>query len=109
MMALQNCRIFNEEMDVLSCINEKVAGLQRLVDYFGSRAALRWFLGMGWVFGRRVVQYIARNARRLKVRGAADVALGFWLAPLEGVDFVDMRPSQFHDHPSSKSTFASEC
>eukprot|EP00913_Durusdinium_trenchii_P009880 g9273.t1 len=55
----------------------------QVVHYFGMFAP-KWFLGMGWVFGRRIVQFLAKNAADLKKHGAADVQLGFWLAPLEG-------------------------
>eukprot|EP00928_Gymnodinium_smaydae_P044228 TRINITY_DN29519_c0_g1_i1.p2 TRINITY_DN29519_c0_g1~~TRINITY_DN29519_c0_g1_i1.p2 ORF type:complete len:384 (-),score=97.46 TRINITY_DN29519_c0_g1_i1:147-1298(-) len=108
-MAIQNCRIFNEEEDLASCVLGKREGLMKLADYFGSKSAPRWMLGMGWVFGKRIVHYIGRNAHRLKVRGAADVSLGFWLAPLEGVRFESMNLGEFHDHPATKSTFSAAC
>jgi len=109
-MAVQNCQIFNDaEEDLGQCVEGKHEGILRLAKYFGSKAAPRWFLGMGWVFGSRIVQYLGRNAARLKVRGAADVSLGFWLAPLEGVTFGPMNSGEFHDHPGTRSTFASPC
>uniref|UniRef100_A0A7S1Q9S7 Hexosyltransferase n=1 Tax=Alexandrium catenella TaxID=2925 RepID=A0A7S1Q9S7_ALECA len=108
-MAVQNCQIFNDGDDLEQCVREKRAGIQRLAQYFGSNAAPRWFLGMGWVFGRRIVSFLGRNAGRLKVRGAADVSLGFWLAPMEGVSFVPMNSGEFHDHPGTRSTFAAQC
>lgn len=115
-MAIQNCKIFDDtdhaedESDALAiCVPEKIRGIRRLAEYFGSKVAPRWFLGMGWVFGRRIVQYVGRNSHRLKVRGAADVSLGFWLAPLEGVRFVSMNDGLFHDHPETRSTFSRNC
>lgn len=109
MMAVQNCQIFNDGDDLEQCVAKKREGIARLAQYFGSKAAPRWFLGMGWVFGRRLVSYIGRNAARLKVRGAADVSLGFWLAPVEGVAFAAMNSGEFHDHPGTRSTFAAQC
>jgi len=108
-MALQNCRIFDEDEDMATCIFKKREGILRLAEYFGSKVAPRWMLGMGWVFGSRIVRYIGRNAGVLKVRGAADVTLGFWLAPLDDVEFVSMNEGEFHDHPQTRSTFASRC
>ena len=43
------------------------------------------------MFGHRIVKYLAQNVDNLKKRGAADVQLGFWLAPLEDIDWVDMK------------------
>lgn len=108
-MAITNCQIFNDGQDLAECVAEKRDGIRRLADYFGSRVAPQWMLGMGWVFGRRICQHIARNADWLKVRGAADVTLGFWLAPLEGVQFVNMNEGAFHDHPDTRSTFSRVC
>lgn len=113
-MAVQNCKIFDAEADdgaegLASCVAGKREGILRLSQYFGSKVAPRWLLGMGWVFGSRVVRYVGRNAHRLKVRGAADVSLGFWLAPLEAVRFASMNTGQFHDHPETRSTFAARC
>merc|ERR1711862_973059 len=106
---MQNCHIFNDGEDMTRCVATKRADTKRLADYFGSKAVPRWFLGMGWVFGSRVVRFLGRNANHLKVRGAADVTLGFWLAPLEGVRYVSMNGGEFHDHPGTISTFASDC
>merc|ERR1711977_340514 len=64
---------------------------------------------MGWVFGRRIVDYISHNVENLKKRGAADVQLGFWLAPLEDLHWVDMKGGFFHDYPMPGSTFSSGC
>jgi len=108
-MAIQNCRIFDDHMEIGECVAQKLAGIRRLATYFGSKVAPRWMLGMGWVFGARVVRYIGRNANHLKVRGAADVMLGFWLAPLEGVEWLSMNEGIFHDHPDTRSTFANQC
>jgi len=108
-MGVQNCQIFNDGEAIEECLPQKVHEIQRMAQYFGSKFVPRWLLGMGWVFGRRLVQYIGRNAANLKVRGAADITLGFWLAPLEGVHFVPMLGGIFHDHPGTRSTFASAC
>eukprot|EP00811_Abedinium_folium_P001466 NODE_11340_length_1293_cov_3.372213.p1 GENE.NODE_11340_length_1293_cov_3.372213~~NODE_11340_length_1293_cov_3.372213.p1 ORF type:complete len:353 (+),score=89.76 NODE_11340_length_1293_cov_3.372213:120-1178(+) len=107
--ALHNCRIFDPDAAQDECVLTKVRGLARLTEYFGSRSTPTWMLGMGWVFGRRLVDFVGTNAKQLKVRGAADVSLGFWLAPLEDVDFVDAQGGVFHDHPAVKSMFAAFC
>lgn len=51
MMAVQQCMIFSEGISEYECVNEKLTGIQRLASYFGSKAAPRWMLGMGWVAG----------------------------------------------------------
>lgn len=66
MMAVQNCKIFNDGEDIADCVLGKLAGIRRVAEYFGSKSAPRWLLGMGWVFGKRIVQYIGRNAKELK-------------------------------------------
>ncbi|CAK0865513.1 unnamed protein product [Prorocentrum cordatum] len=75
-MVLQQCHLFNEGEDGAECVQKKFNEIMRVSQYFGSMAAPRWFLGMGWVFGRRIVDYIWRNVENLKKRGAADVQLG---------------------------------
>ncbi|CAJ1425815.1 unnamed protein product [Effrenium voratum] len=113
MMAIENCNIFDgteiTSPELPNCIRRKLQEIRRVASYFGSKAAPRWFLGMGWVFGKRIVRYLGRNSRRLKSRGAADVSLGFWLAPLENLRFVSMNEGFFHDHPDDRSTFARPC
>ncbi|CAK0865510.1 unnamed protein product [Prorocentrum cordatum] len=108
-MVLQQCHLFNEGEDGAECVQKKFNEIMRVSQYFGSMAAPRWFLGMGWVFGRRIVDYIWRNVENLKKRGAADVQLGFWLAPLEDVHWVDMKGGYFHDYPMPGSTFSAGC
>lgn len=104
--AVQNCNILGKANESLGdCVASRWDSMLRLTSYFQSRSVPRWMLGMGWVFGRTVVHFLERNAETFKVRGAADVSLGFWLAPLEDVDFVDMR-GLFMDHPEERSTFA---
>ncbi|CAK9055705.1 unnamed protein product [Durusdinium trenchii] len=113
MMAIENCEIFDganhTSSELPQCINQKLQEIRKVSRYFGAKAAPRWFLGMGWVFGRRIVRFLGRNAHRLKSKGAADVSLGFWLAPLEGVRFVSMNEGFFHDHPDARSTFSKAC
>ncbi|CAJ1344328.1 unnamed protein product, partial [Effrenium voratum] len=92
-----------------ACVEKAQRDTFRVSHYFGSRGAPRWFLGMGWVFGRRIVDFLARNVGDLKKNGAADVQLGFWLAPLEGIEWVDMKDGQFHDYPMPGSTFSNGC
>eukprot|EP00971_Amphidinium_carterae_P179438 3559030-Amphidinium_carterae.1 len=105
---MTNCKVFGgdrSDSEALQCISKSGTEAQRLGSYFGCANAPRWMLGMGWVFGKHIADYIARNSGRLKLRGAADVSLGIWLAPLEGVDFVDMgaeRDRLFHDHPGTR-------
>lgn len=105
---IQQCQLFNDDEDMMDCVRQKNSETIRVASYFGSASAPRWFLGMGWVFGRRIVQYLARNVDNLKKRGAADVQLGFWLAPLEDIDWVDMKDGFFHDYPM-QSTFSHAC
>ncbi|CAL1153320.1 unnamed protein product, partial [Cladocopium goreaui] len=113
MMAIENCDIFDgmnhTSPELPSCVAQKLQEIRRVASYFGAKAAPRWFLGMGWVFGKRIVRFLGNNAHRLKSRGAADVSLGFWLAALEGVRFVSMNDGFFHDHPDTVSTFAKQC
>jgi len=52
---------------------------------------------------------LARNLGTIKKRGAADVQLGFWLAPLEDINWVDMKDGMFHDYPMPGSTFSLGC
>jgi len=108
-MALQNCNIFNDGDDEGSCVLSRIQEITRLTEYFGSTSTPVWPLGMGWVFGSRIVNFIGSNAEHFKVRGAADVSLGFWLAPLEDVSFVNMQGGLFHDHPEVISSFAADC
>eukprot|EP00929_Paragymnodinium_shiwhaense_P107741 TRINITY_DN74103_c0_g1_i1.p1 TRINITY_DN74103_c0_g1~~TRINITY_DN74103_c0_g1_i1.p1 ORF type:complete len:383 (+),score=71.98 TRINITY_DN74103_c0_g1_i1:189-1337(+) len=106
---IQQCSLFNDGDDLGECTVTKYLDVVRVAAYFGSQAAPRWFLGMGWVFGRRIVDFLARNVERIKKRGAADVQLGSWLAPLEDVKWVDVKDGRFHDYPMPGSTFSAAC
>merc|ERR1712216_624787 len=66
---LQQCNMFNEGEDMGSCARTKLNEILRVADYFGSQSAPRWFLVMGWVFGRRIVDYLALNVDNLKKKG----------------------------------------
>eukprot|EP00397_Hematodinium_sp_SG-2012_P046474 GEMP01052518.1.p1 GENE.GEMP01052518.1~~GEMP01052518.1.p1 ORF type:complete len:305 (+),score=55.57 GEMP01052518.1:296-1210(+) len=79
--------------------------------YFGSKWTPLWLLGMGWVWGRSIVEYIGQNAKYFKMRGSADVMLGYWLVAIEDIHWMDMSPNKFHDapKPADKSTFAAYC
>merc|ERR550525_332771 len=57
--------------------------------YYGASASPRWLRGLGWVLGRIPVEFIGENAEDIKVRGAPDMALAFWLAALEDIHFAD--------------------
>ena len=47
---------------------------------------------------------------RLKLRGAADLMIGFWTIPLEGVHTVDLKErGLFHDWPATNNMFARPC
>ncbi|CAK8990679.1 unnamed protein product [Durusdinium trenchii] len=108
---IHQCKLFGQddaEGNLQACVQKAQRNTMQVVHYFGMFAP-KWFLGMGWVFGRRIVQFLAKNAADLKKHGAADVQLGFWLAPLEGVHWVDMKEGQFHDYPMRGSTFANGC
>eukprot|EP00434_Breviolum_minutum_P001316 symbB.v1.2.001157.t1/scaffold47.1/size388503/12 len=91
-----------------ACVEKAQRNTLKVSNYFGLYAP-RWFLGMGWVFGKRIVDFLARNVADLKMHGAADVQLGFWLAPLEGIHWVDMKEGHFHDYPMPGSTFSRGC
>ncbi|CAE7456355.1 unnamed protein product [Symbiodinium sp. CCMP2456] len=109
---IHQCKLFGQdtaEASLEECVRKAQVNTMQVVHYFGARGAPRWFLGMGWVFGRRIVDFLARNVGDLKKQGAADVQLGFWLAPLEGVYWVDMKDGQFHDYPMPGSTFSKGC
>ncbi|CAK8990005.1 unnamed protein product [Durusdinium trenchii] len=89
---IHQCKLFGQddaEGNLQACVQKAQRNTMQVVHYFGMFAP-KWFLGMGWVFGRRIVQFLAKNAADLKKHGAADVQLGFWLAPLEGVHWVDL-------------------
>lgn len=109
MQLLNQCRLFNDGDDVYECISEKQRETERVAGYFGARETPRWLLGMGWVFGSRIVRFLARNVDDLKKQGAADVQLGFWLAAIEGLQWVDMKGGYFHDYPMPGSTFSAGC
>jgi len=106
---LHQCQLHYPGEDESACVRRAATETFRVATYFGSKRAPRWFLGMGWVYGRRIANFLARNVDDLKKQGAADVQLGFWLAPLEGVDWVDMSDGFFHDHPASGSSFSHGC
>merc|ERR1712039_919536 len=65
--------------------------------YYGTALAPRWPHGAAWVAGRALVQFIGENAPDLKVRGMPNLLVGFWLAGLEDVHFVNFQPGVFHD------------
>eukprot|EP00747_Dinoflagellata_sp_TGD_P164777 gnl/TRDRNA2_/TRDRNA2_185172_c0_seq1.p1 gnl/TRDRNA2_/TRDRNA2_185172_c0~~gnl/TRDRNA2_/TRDRNA2_185172_c0_seq1.p1 ORF type:complete len:399 (+),score=66.86 gnl/TRDRNA2_/TRDRNA2_185172_c0_seq1:39-1235(+) len=69
-------------------------------EYFGSTWTPRWLRGMGWVLGRRLVEFIALNVEDLKMRGTPELLLGFWLASVEDVHFVHMHDGLFRKLPS---------
>eukprot|EP00400_MALV-I_sp_L67-5_P000993 gene993-531_t len=95
---LGNCalRVYKEEND--------------LVQYFGNRQPPPWMLGMGWVWGRKIIDFVARNVDYLKLNGAADITTGYWMAPLEGVAFFNIRDDgYFHDYPEYGSQFSRRC
>mmetsp|Transcript_75049 Transcript_75049/g.172004 ORF Transcript_75049/g.172004 Transcript_75049/m.172004 type:complete len:344 (+) Transcript_75049:56-1087(+) len=114
LLAMKNCKIMGGEegMSTAECVEYTVKKNNEVSEYFGSKWAPTWVLGMGWGFGRRVIRHVAQNAGQLKLRGAADVILGFWLAGLEDLDWVDVGTlggRRFHDHPGGTSMFAAEC
>ncbi|KAF4716280.1 hypothetical protein FOZ63_034157, partial [Perkinsus olseni] len=105
---ISTCQIYGAEV-IEQCVAEALSESQRIVDYFGSRWTPTWPLGMGWVLGSEVTRFIARNAGVLKSRGAADVQIGYWLAGLEDVHWVDMSDGRFHDFPRRHSMFTRGC
>lgn len=99
---VHQCKLFGQdevEGNLQACVEKAQRNTLQVSSYFGAYAP-RWFLGMGWVFDRRIVDFLARNVADLKKHGAADVQLGFWLAPLEGIHWVDMKEG---------STFSKGC
>lgn len=111
MSTTQACSLIGDDEDVsIACIRSRHREMVRMVEYFGSSSTPNWFLGMGWVFGRRIVDFIARNCVNLKMRGIVDIQMGFWLLPLEGIVFVDMKEhGHFHDYPEPGATFSAAC
>ncbi|KAF4656956.1 hypothetical protein FOL47_008662 [Perkinsus chesapeaki] len=105
---MSTCQIYGSD-DLAQCVSESLFESQRIVEYFGSRWTPTWPLGMGWVLGSAVADFISRNADMLKSRGAADVQIGYWLAGLEGIHWLDMSDGRFHDFPRRHSMFTRGC
>eukprot|EP00971_Amphidinium_carterae_P041783 821057-Amphidinium_carterae.1 len=59
-------------------------------DYFGTGSSPRWFKGGAWVLGHDILEFIAINGPDLKIRGVADMLVGFWIVALEDVLYVDI-------------------
>eukprot|EP00931_Biecheleriopsis_adriatica_P058799 TRINITY_DN35091_c0_g1_i1.p1 TRINITY_DN35091_c0_g1~~TRINITY_DN35091_c0_g1_i1.p1 ORF type:complete len:371 (-),score=55.48 TRINITY_DN35091_c0_g1_i1:29-1141(-) len=98
------------ESELKLCIRDLKEHMLRLTEYFGTQMTPLWMLGMGYVLGREIISFIARNANVLKKRGSMDVSLGYWLAGLEDVHWVNMaQGAMFHDHPQSESHFSVPC
>ncbi|CAD7975870.1 unnamed protein product [Amoebophrya sp. A25] len=109
---MNTCKIYESEEPLIDCVRRSQDEAARLGDYFGTKKSPLWVLGMGWLFGRRIISYIARNAADLKKRGAADLILGYWLVGLEDLHWVDTGPLgnfRFHDYPMHGNTFTRNC
>ena len=117
---LNVCRSYGFQQDMtheydaiapFRCAMKAIKAENDLMDYFGNREPPPWFLGMGWVWGRKIVDFISRNVDYLKLNGAADVSTGYWMAAIEGVKWVDMGVdiNMFHDYPEYHSQFSSRC
>eukprot|EP00392_Amoebophrya_sp_AT5.2_P007742 g7757.t1 len=109
---MNTCKIYGDEKPLADCIYDAQFESSRIADYFGTKKSPLWLLGMGWLFGKRVINYIARNAADLKKRGAADLILGYWLTGIEDLNWVDTGPLgnfRFHDYPMRGNTFTREC
>eukprot|EP00933_Yihiella_yeosuensis_P061955 TRINITY_DN64845_c0_g1_i1.p1 TRINITY_DN64845_c0_g1~~TRINITY_DN64845_c0_g1_i1.p1 ORF type:complete len:367 (+),score=44.67 TRINITY_DN64845_c0_g1_i1:116-1216(+) len=106
---LHMCQLNHRGQNEAECVQTAQDETFKVSRYFGSSSAMRWMLGMGWILGRRIVKFIARNAEDLKKHGIPDVQLGFWLAPLEGIEWVDLSGGQFHDYPEPGSSFSAGC
>jgi len=104
MFLAKNCSIIEGKDDLIDCIRRSYEGMDENSEYFGSWWTPKWPLGMGWVWGSRIVRYIAHNRDYLKLRGSADVMLGYWLAPLEDIFWIDAKPRMFHDLDSASVT-----
>ncbi|CAD7946892.1 unnamed protein product, partial [Amoebophrya sp. A120] len=109
---MNTCKIYGTETPLLDCIRDAQMEAARLAEYFGTKKSPLWLLGMGWLFGKRVINWIARNAADLKKRGAADLILGYWLVGMEDLNWVDTGPYgnfRFHDYPMRGNTFTRAC
>lgn len=95
-----------EELDF--CIRQAQKGGIAATIYYGTSLSPRWPHGAGWAIGWHIAQYLAINAEDLRMRGMSDLLMGFWLASLEDVKFVDMPEGIFHQSATSSSHEA-EC
>merc|ERR1711971_945232 len=62
--------------------------------YYGTALSPRWPKGAGWVLGRSASEFIAQNAEDLRMHGMPDLLMGFWLAPLEDLHYLDLPEHQ---------------
>ena len=107
------CKVYTHEGSLNECIKTEKLKNDRLINYLGNGFSAPWALGMGFVLGRSLVDYIAANAADLKLRASSDIQLGQWLAPLKRMQYRQMglsgHPSAFHDYPRRNHLFAAGC
>lgn len=82
-----------------ACIGEAHSTGYPAAVYYGTALAPKSLHGSAWVLGRRPAEFIGMNYRDLKLRGMPDVLMGFWLASLEDVHFVELPPVAFRELP----------
>jgi hypothetical protein len=108
----QTCAIFGKGSSIVDCFSLEAAKRFRQLNFFQNTWTPTWPLGMGFVFGRNIVEFIAINRDLLKMNASADVQAGFWLAPLENVHWIDLGvlpERRFHDYPRRHSLFSRGC
>eukprot|EP00929_Paragymnodinium_shiwhaense_P101623 TRINITY_DN64773_c0_g1_i1.p1 TRINITY_DN64773_c0_g1~~TRINITY_DN64773_c0_g1_i1.p1 ORF type:complete len:375 (+),score=87.95 TRINITY_DN64773_c0_g1_i1:106-1230(+) len=71
--------------------------------YFGASHTPNILAESMFVLGRGLVDYIGENFMDLKMRGAADLSLGFWLIALEDVHFVDLPDDLLWESPDAET------
>ncbi|CAE8593488.1 unnamed protein product [Polarella glacialis] len=71
--------------------------------YYGTALAPRSPHPAAWVLGRRPAEFVAENSHDLRMRGASEVLLGFWLAALEDLHFVSLPLGQLLSIPEGAS------
>jgi len=83
--------------DIPECIRKEYKRTKEVAKYFGTKYSPIWPLGMGFLCGSRVVRYIAHNRDYFKMRGSADVSIGYWLNSMEDIVWIDAAMDFFHD------------
>lgn len=85
--------------ELTECVSTAQSTAYPAAVYFGTTVAPRWLHGAAWALGRGVAGFLGENALDLKIRGMPDILMGFWLAGLEDVHFVDLPAELFAAPP----------